>query len=160
LPVGRGKRFDLGSRIANGILGGWSMNVMSTLQVGPPLAWGNVIYHGGDLHLNPHQADAPIFDVTRFNTVAAQQLASNIRTFGTYFNNLRRDATRNCDVSMLKRISLGESKYLQLRFEAFNVTNRVGFAAPNMAATSTAFGLITATANTPRKIQAGARIVW
>jgi hypothetical protein len=47
-----------------------------------------------------------------------------------------------------------------MRFESFNLTNRVTFAAPNLTPTSTSFGLITAQANTPRRIQMGARIVW
>jgi len=57
-------------------------------------------------------------------------------------------------------VSLGEQRYLQLRFETFNTTNRVTFANPNTTATSTAFGTIGSTANTPRRIQIGARLVW
>jgi hypothetical protein len=160
LPVGRGKRFDLHSRIGNGILGDWAFNGMLTLQSGGPLAWGNVIYYGGALNLNTHQPDGPAFDLTRFNTVANQQLTSNVRTLHSQFNNLRRDPTKNCDVSALKRIPLSERKYLQIRFEAFNVSNRVTFNAPNLTPTSAAFGQITSTANTARRIQAGARLVW
>jgi hypothetical protein len=61
---------------------------------------------------------------------------------------------------MLKRFSLGERKFLQVRFEGFNITNRVTFAAPSLSATSTAFATITAQANTPRRIQMGLRLVW
>ena len=61
---------------------------------------------------------------------------------------------------MLKNFSLGERKYLQLRFEAFNVTNRVTFDIPGTDPTAVGFGLITAQANTPRQIQMGARLVW
>jgi hypothetical protein len=50
--------------------------------------------------------------------------------------------------------------YLQIRFETFNTTNRVTFDVPNVTATSTAFGTITTQANTPRRIQTGARLVW
>ena len=94
LPVGHGLRFDLKSRVWNSIFGGWSVNGIMTLQPGPELAWGNVIYYGGPIQLNAHEVDVPAFDTTRFNTVAAQQLASNIRTFNTLFNNLRRNATK------------------------------------------------------------------
>jgi hypothetical protein len=61
---------------------------------------------------------------------------------------------------MLKRFSLGERKFLQVRFEGFNISNRVTFAAPNLTATSTAFATITAQANTPRRIQMGLPLVW
>ena len=61
---------------------------------------------------------------------------------------------------MLKRFNVGERKYMQIRFESFNLTNRVTFAAPSLSATSTTFALITSQANTPRRIQIGARLVW
>ena len=56
---------------------------------------------------------------------------------------------------------MSERKYLQLRFESFNTTNRVTFAAPaQLNPTNSAFGLISSQANNPRKIQIGARLVW
>jgi hypothetical protein len=119
-----------------------------------------VIYYGGPLHLNSHQPDGPTFDRSQFNMVSNQQLSDNVRTFDTLFNNLRRDPTKNLDLSALKRISLGERKYLQVRFETFNITNRVTFGAPQLGPTNSAFGLITSQANTPRRIQMGARLVW
>jgi hypothetical protein len=160
LPVGRGMRVDVQSRVWNGIFGGWALNGNMTFQSGPPLSWGNVIYNGGPLHLNPHNPDGPTFDLAQFNMASSQQLSNNVRTFDTYYNNLRRDPTKNLDLSMLKRFKLGEKKYLQLRFESFNLTNRVTFAAPNLSPTNANFGLITAQANTPRRIQLGARLVW
>jgi hypothetical protein len=160
LPIGRGKHFNIRSRIADAFVGGWALNGVLTLQTGPPLSWGNVIYTGGPLSLNPHQPDGLAFDVNQFNRVSNQQLASNVRTFNSMFNNLRRDATRNLDLSLLKKFSLGERMYLQIRFETFNTTNRVTFDVPNVSPTSTAFGTITTQANTPRRIQTGARLVW
>jgi len=87
-------------------------------------------------------------------------LANNIRTFSTQFGKSRADPTKNLDLSVLKKFSLGERRYLQLRFESFNVTNRVTFSAPNVTPTSASLGMITAQANTPRRSQVGARIVW
>jgi hypothetical protein len=162
LPVGHGKAFDPGNRFVKALLAGWGMNGVLSLQSGPPLSWGNDdIYYGGPLHLQSHQPNGPAFDTTQFNTASSQQLGSHIRTFDTYFNNLRRDPTKNLDVSMLKKFSLGERKYLQLRFESFNTTNRVTFSAPaQLNPTNSAFGLISGQANNPRKIQIGARLVW
>jgi hypothetical protein len=159
LPFGRGRRYNL-PRYVNAVVGSWSANGNVTFQSGPPLAFGNLLYYGGPLNLNPHDPNTPAFDVTRFNTVSNQQLADNIRTFNSQFGNLRRDPTKNLDLSMLKRFDFGERKYLQLRFESFNLTNRVTFAAPNLSATSATFGLITAQANTPRRIQLGAKFAW
>ncbi|MGA7238592.1 MAG: TonB-dependent receptor, partial [Bryobacteraceae bacterium] len=155
---GRGKRFNFKS--LNLLLGGWALNGVLTLQSGPPLSWGNVLYYGGPINLSNHQPSGQAFDVTRFNTVSSQQLADNIRTFDTMFNSLRRDPTKNLDLSAIKSFPIREHLYLQLRLETYNTTNRVGFGAPNVTPTSTAFGTITSQANTPRKVQLGARLVW
>ncbi|HWB82591.1 MAG TPA: TonB-dependent receptor [Bryobacteraceae bacterium] len=160
LPFGRGKAVSVGNRFANAVVGGWALNGVMNLESGPPLSWGNVIYYGGPLNLQPHQPNAVTFDTTQFNTVSSQQLANNIRTFNTTFGNLRRDPTRNLDLSVLKKFPIGETRYLQIRFEGFNVTNRVTFAAPNLTPTSSTFGYITTQANTPRRLQVGARLVW
>jgi hypothetical protein len=151
---------DFHSRALNGVAGGWAINAISTLQLGPQLSWGNVIYYGGDIHLNPHTPDGVAFDTTRFNTNSAQQLASNVRTFNTLFNDLRRDPTKNLDLSLLKEIGFGERKYLQLRGEFYNSTNRVTFNVPNTTPTSTAFGIIAGQGNTERRIQLSVRVVW
>ena len=162
LPIGRGKLLDPQSRVLKIVAAGWAMNGMLTFQSGPPLSWGtDSIYYGGPLKLSAHQPNGPAFDTTQFNTVSAQQLSSHIRTFDTYFNNLRRDPTKNLDISLSKRFALGERKYLQMRFESFNTTNRVTFAAPaQLNPANSAFGLISGQANSPRKIQLGARLVW
>ncbi len=160
LPVGRGQRWNPQSRVLNQIIGGWSMNGALSLQSGPPLSWGAVFYNGGPLHFNAHQPDGVTFDTTQFVTASSLQPSSNIRYFDTYFNNLRRDPTKNLDASVLKRVSLGEKRYLQFRFEFFNITNRVTFSAPQLSPTNSAFGQISAQANNPRKIQIAARVVW
>lgn len=162
LPFGRGKHFDMQSKILNGAFGGWAANGNVTFQSGPPLSFGNVIYFGGPLNLTPHPTNTGIktFDTKQFDTVSGEQPADNIRTFDTQFNNLRRDATKNLDLSLLKRFDIRERKYLQIRFESFNLTNRVTFNAPNLSPTSSTFALITSQANTPRRIQIGARLVW
>ena len=41
-----------------------------------------------------------------------------------------------------------------------NTTNRVGFQSPGLNPSIGSFGMIGAQANTPRRIQMGARLVW
>ncbi len=160
LPFGRGRALGFHSRWANSLFGGWVVNANLTFQSGPPLSWGNVIYYGGPLNYNPHQPNGKAFDTTQFNTVSSQQLVFNIRTFNTLYNNLRADAIKNLDASLLKQFAFTETSYFQLRFETFNVTNRVEFGAPNLTPTSSTFGVIASQANTPRRVQIGARLVW
>ncbi len=143
------------------LLGGWKLNGMLTLQSGPVIGtWGNVIYLGGPLNLQPHQPNGDAFDTSRFVTASSLQLSDNIRTFDSQFGNLRRDPTKNVDMSMSKNFPFSERKYLQLRFETFNTTNRVTCGAPNISPTSTAFGTISTQVNSPRAVQLGLRLVW
>lgn len=163
LPFGKGKRFDAKSGIANRIIGGWVLNSIYTNQIGAPLTFGNnLLYYGGPLNANPHPSnlDAPIFDITRFNTISAQQLGSNIATFGSRYGNLRQDGADNVDLSLIKNTAVTEKLKIQLRIEAFNALNRASFDPPNLTPTSTAFGKITTQPNLPRSIQMALRLAF
>jgi hypothetical protein len=160
LPLGRGQAFlsSVGPWM-NRLAGGWAVSGIWVFQGGSPLGWGNLLYYGGDLNLNPRDIDRA-FDTTRFNTVSAQQLASNIRTFSSRFSNLRGDAIRNLDVALIKNTQIVERVNLQFRAESFNVVNRPQFSNPSLSATSANFGKITSQANFARLIQLGLRVTW
>jgi hypothetical protein len=160
LPIGRNLLLNINSGWANALVGGWVLNGIYTWESGSPLSWGNVIYYGGPLNLNTRQVNAPAFDVTQFNTISAQQLANNVRTFQTYFDNLRADPINVMDASVMKEFHFSERKYFQVRFETFNTLNRPGFGMPNLTPTSSSFGLITSTALNPRNVQVGGCLVW
>lgn len=159
-PIGHGKPLNIDSKLGNAILGGWAMNGVLTLASGAELAWGDVLYYGGSLNLQTHQPNGLAFNTSVFNTVSSQQLLDNVRTFPAEFNNLRSDPNKNLDLSLLKSVHITERTYFQLRFETFNITNRVTFGAANTTPTSSQFGQITSQANTPRKVQVGGRLVW
>ncbi len=143
-----------------GIAGGWKLAGVYTYEVGAPLAWGNVIYNGGDLSYNARGV-SHAFNTTLFNTVSSQQLVDNIRTFPLYFSNVRADSLNYLDSSLAKDFGLGkEGRKLQLRFEAFNTLNRCQFSGPNLSPTSLTFATITAQANSPRTLQSGLRFVF
>jgi hypothetical protein len=146
-------------RFQHAILGGWTLASIYTWESGGALSWGNVIYYGGPLNMQPRNL-AQAFDVTRFERASAAQLSQNYRTFGQMFNNLRSDAANNVDLSMLKNFHFTERMFAQLRFEAFNAFNRTQFAAPNLSPTSSAFGSINSQANTSRQIQMGLKLKW
>lgn len=158
LPFGGGKKFlSSAGRAMDLIAGGWILNSVYTWESGGAISWGNVIYYGGDLNLEPRNL-ARAFDVTRFERASANQLAQNYRFFPQMFNNLRSDAANNVDLSMLKNFHVTERFFAQFRFEAFNAFNRPQFAAPNVNPTSAAFGTITSQANTSRQIQMGLKL--
>jgi hypothetical protein len=160
LPIGRGKKLDTHNRVADFLIGGWLLSNVYTLQSGPVLTWGDYIYYGGPLNLQNNQPNGTAFNIAQFNTVSTQQLADNIQTFDLQFNNLRRNHTSEIDTSMDKKFQFAERKYIQIRFEAFNLQNRVTFGAPNTTPTSAAFGEISSQANTPRRLETAIRLVW
>jgi hypothetical protein len=160
LPFGRGKAHLANSgKAMDYVVGDWNINLIYTLQPGTPLGWGNVIYLGGPLNLDPHHVDGA-FDVTQFNRASGQQLSQNLRIFPTRFNNLRQDGVNQVDFSIIKGFHITERLRMTYRCEFFNSTNRAIFNAPDLSPTSSTFGKITSQANTPRRIQMGLRLVF
>jgi hypothetical protein len=160
LPFGRGKAvMKDANRILNYAVGGWNVNLIYTLQPGTPLGWGNIIYLGGPLNLNPHNVDAS-FDTAQFNRVSAQQLSQNRRFFPTRFSNLRQDGVNQVDFSIIKAFPITEKLAMTYRCEFFNSTNRAIFNAPDLSPPSSTFGKILSQANTPRRIQMALRLVF
>jgi hypothetical protein len=160
LPFGKGKAFANSNKVVNQIVGGWLINAIYIFQPGAPSGdWGNIIYTGGDLNWNPKSIDA-VFNKTPFNTVSAQQLGSNVRTFPTRFANLRDDGANNVDASIIKNFQIKEGIKLQFRTEFFNFFNHVTFGAPNRDPTSSNFAKITSQSNLPRATQMALRMTW
>jgi len=161
LPVGRGKQF-----LANAnkalifVLGNWQLGANYSYFPGAPLSWGNLIYLGAPLDYHANLPNTASFNTSAFNTVSSQQLSNNLRTFPTYFNNLRIDSMNNFNVNLTKSFVVHENVKVQFRAESFNVTNRVVFATPNLTATASTFGYITSDTNSPRAIQLALRLTF
>jgi hypothetical protein len=64
--------------------------------------------------------------------------------------NVMSDGMVDLDFSLYKDFAIGERFKLQLKGEAFNLTNTPTFDIPGRDATSTLFGVVTATALNPR----------
>jgi hypothetical protein len=77
-------------------------------------------------------------------------------------SNARIPGTDNLTASLFKEVLLGfrEGARLQIRLEAFNVLNRVQFAAPDTNVGDATFGEITAQANQPRQVQIGLKLYF
>jgi hypothetical protein len=147
VPVGRDRRFGRGwSGVKHAVLGGWQVGYIFKAQSGAPLGFGNFLFAEGK-GVDDIMADNPTvdqwFDVTAFNRVSAQQLVSNIRTQPSRFAEVRGPGYAVLDLSLLKNVSLGGSRQLQLRLEAYNVTNRVNLRDPNTGVTNNALRTIT-----------------
>jgi hypothetical protein len=68
------------------------------------------------------------------------------------------DGVFNMDAGVMKVFPLTESVHLQVRAEAFNVTNTPTLADPNSNLDSPDFGKIRGTVSTPRQLQFAVRI--
>lgn len=160
LPFGKGKTF-LGnaSPLANRVVGGWQINSIYSFQSGGPIEFGNVIYYGGALNWNSRNLNQ-VFDVTRFERVAANQLASNVRYFPQAFPAYRGDFINNIDISLFKNIQIVERLTAQFRVESFNAFNHTIFNGPDTSPTSGNFGRITSASNLPRTYQLALRLRW
>jgi len=158
LPFGTGKSIDPSSKVVRALASNWQVNGIVALHSGIPY---DVIYEGdlanvgntfvrANLVGNPaRQRPSP---AAWFNTSAFA--VPPAYTFGDLGrNSLRSDWYKNADFSLSRRFSLSERIQLQFRAEAFNLTNSVVFAIPGNVINAPGFGVVTATANTPRQIQ-------
>jgi hypothetical protein len=166
IPFGTSRR----SR-ARGILGAivndWTLTGVLTLQSGMPIAvtqtTNNNAFAGFGTQ-RPNLTGDPTLpaderSVSRwFNTNAFS--AAGPFTIGTSSRNpIRGPAYRNLDVALIRRVSLPASKVLEVRAEAFNLTNTTLFGAPNGVFGSAAFGTITS-AGDPRVIQLALKVLF
>lgn len=161
LPFGRSL-----TGAAKQVLAGWQINAVATWQTGVPFnitnATARVNTGGGDRPNLVADAvlDEPVY--TRwFNTAAfAAQPINTIGDTVVARNFLHGPNQRRLDLSLFKDVSLPRSVRLQLRAEAYNVTNAVNFANPNGALGNAAFGTITGTNGTPRQMQFAAKVLF
>jgi hypothetical protein len=93
------------------------------------------------------------FNTAGFNTVTAQQLANNIRTFPLRFSGIRAEGQTIWNFSLLRNYHLTERVSAQFRAEVYNALNHPVFSTPNTTPTSSAFGTITSDVSEPREWQ-------
>ena len=149
LPFGRERSFGRSMHPAlDMVVGGWQVQGIYTYQTGFPLGFGNLLFTGDldDIAISgSEQSVARWFNTAAgFNTVAAQQLASNVRTFPLRLDSVRGDNVSNVDLSIIKNVGMGGTRSLQLRVEAINALNHPLFPGANTTPTAGAFGTISA----------------
>jgi hypothetical protein len=164
LPFGEGKRYAT-SGLAGAILGGWQVSAIINKSSGFPRdpAAGSDIPNTGAQTYRPNLVpgqdpnDGPNTVGQWFNTAAFA--LPDAFTYGNAGRNIvRGPGIFNTDLSILKNISFGGSRSLQLRLEAFNAFNQPIWGDPNMSMANPAlFGTINSTRNPMRELQIGAK---
>jgi hypothetical protein len=173
LPFGKSKRFASGvNTLLDGFIGGWT--VAPTFLMGTELprnvtasgVWPTNWQVGSRAVPKDGGIPAPIPTRTK-NTGAPPNVFANPAAARLYWdyslpgesggrNQLRQDGTFNINLALSKRIRMpfAEGHSIQIRAEAYNLSNAVRFIDPNVNITSTAaFGRYQQQANSPRQMQ-------
>ena len=158
LPFGKSRRFKFSNSIVDAIAGGWGINMINTMTSGLPL---NITY-GPTTQASvsslttprPNLTGAPIYLATG-NPINLSNAAGASRSAQLYtqpWGNAARNivhspAFYNFDFGLHKNFSLfSESRFLQVRAEAFNLLNKTNFAPPGtLSANSGGFGVFSQT---------------
>jgi hypothetical protein len=176
LPFGRGRAVggDMPGWL-NAIVGGWQTNAIYTYQSGQALFFGvsgAPAYAGNRASFTgatPVQTEGTITDrlggvsggpgylnAAAFRVPRSFEFGDTPRLDGRN----RGPSSKNLDFSLVKNIYFTESVKLQLRGEAFNVTNTPVFGLPNTTVGNPGFGVIGSQANQPRNLQIALKLVW
>jgi hypothetical protein len=172
LPVGRGRRYRLRGFLDH-LAGGWRVGAIMSYMSGFPVAlsrnnplpifnavtrpvvtsydnWRDPVEGKFDPAVDrfldrsvfPAQPNEQFGNVTRFNP--------KVRAFPGF----------NENISVAKSFHLGEVTRFDLRWEAFNILNRVQFGTGNLNLNSNAFGVVNTQVNTPRQMQVAIKVYW
>jgi hypothetical protein len=170
LPWGPGKRW-MGEGTLGKIVGGWQLSGLFTAQSGTPLTIGG----NGTLLNTP--GNSAYANLTGSNTVLGGLGPGELYFDPTVYSlppagvqgNLQRNngpegpGFWQLDTSLFKRFSIGGSRFIEFRVDAFNTTNSVRWGNPGSGysvATGNTFGQITGTSGSQRQLRFGGRFVF
>jgi len=169
LPFGKGRKWNIGNKAVDTILGGWDSNMIFTSQTGlpfTPVLATSVSNAGGSRpnRLKVGTLDNPDpflwFDTSFNNPNAAWGVPAQF-TFGDSARNALYGPGRiNFDWSVFKDISFSERWKLQFRTEIFNLFNTPQFDLPNPSIGNPNAGRITAIVGNPRQVQFALRFAF
>jgi hypothetical protein len=184
LPIGKNKSVPL-SGITNKVLGGWGFAGFFEYASGTPMsvapgvtsvpggAQNRVFINSYDNWIAPISGSAfdPFKDVwfnkAAFGLDSTGRQMSNTELLYAGFGNATRYNPKarfpwslNENLTLSKNVDFTERVKLTLRFESFNILNRVRMGAPDATVTSATFGQVRSQGNDPRRMQFGAKIAF
>ena len=155
--------FKASNAILNGVIGNWSLSAVPSFDAGLPYT---VFLSSDNLNIGPVAGRATEFP----NLVGDPKAVSNKSVF-SWFNTkafalppayvvgnagrniLRAQPFKDLDLSIYKKWPIMETRSVELRGEAFNLTNTTTFNPPNALLGTATFGTITSVRNSARQIQ-------
>jgi len=168
-PFGRGRRFGAHlPAIANGLVGGWALNLNMTYASGFALAYPNAaqVTNGSaklsDPTMNKWFNTALWVNPSTGKNVVAPNLNYTTRAFPYEFSDVRLPAYNNWDASLSKTFKIYETLETQFRFEAVNLMNHPQYGSiASVDVTSASFGMLNPTqSNLPRYLKLALRMNW
>jgi hypothetical protein len=182
LPFGHGKMFGgSASGLVNQIIGGWSISGIESWHTGLAFRTGSNSFPIGFATVAPgiFNGDTKAIRAGIHNDAnnggALQFFADPNAALGAFSgpiglemgsrNNIHGPSFSNTDLALIKNFKLNERFHLEFHAEAFNAFNHPSFALPLNGLGGVAdftlpssFGVITATANSPRQMQFALRL--
>ena len=167
LPWGKGRRFEPRG-LAGVLVAGWQLAAIGTAQSGVPVAITQVTNFNafaGFGTQRPNRLADPMLPAGQRTTARwfdtdAFQVAPQFTLGNSSRNPVQGPGYRNVDLALIKRTPIGGGRTsLEIRVEAFNLTNTPPRGAPNGVLGSPGFGSITS-AGDPRVVQLGAKLIF
>ena len=170
VPVGRGRRVDIGNAFADAIVGGWQLGSIVTFQSGfpvTPTVGGSDRSGTGALFDRPNATGVSPYPSNQIPSAWFNLAAFVPNTPGTFGNagrnSLISPGMETWDFSTHKDFHMpyAESHVLQFRWEVFNLLNHPVWGTPNSNANNpNQFGVITGTRIDMREMQFALKYVF
>ena len=170
LPIGKGRKMEVGNAFLNAIVGDWQIGNIFTLSTGFPLT----VSTGSDRSNTGAGFDRPNYNAGVDPNMANQDptrwfnpAAYSVQAFGTFGNvgrnTLISPSIFGWDFSSIKNFNMGyhEGHMLQFRFEAFNFPNHPNWGNPDTnAGNPNNFGVIGGTRGNMRNLQVALKYIF
>ena len=169
LPIGRNRAFGKNmNRVLDGFIGGWEVSSIISAQSGAALQvtmangnmWDGAVQRP-NLVGNPCTSGAVSGRLNNYFNLNSFTSPDDY-TFGSaprYLSTCRGPATVNEDMTLVKNFNITERKYVQLRLEAYSVSNTPQWGLPNTSYGGSTFGQIT-TAGGNRNLQLAVKFYY
>jgi Carboxypeptidase regulatory-like domain/TonB-dependent Receptor Plug Domain len=158
LPVGKGRKFNVGSPVGGALLNNWSFDWILSYVNGNPVNWPNLRNNCGTWKATEQTEDH------WFNNDKScyQQFPGfNVRTIPDRFPDIREPQKPQLNLALSKTFPFKEKYKFLLRWETFNVTNTVIRPGPNTDFNSPTFGQLPKNQrNFPRVMQIAAKFYF
>ena len=139
LPFGKGLKYmSNANRFVDGVLGGWSLSGLFSINSGQNIRFGGLLVNGDPTIENPTRDR--VFDTSKF----ARLPAFTRRTNPLQYTGLKSAMFKNVDMTLAKNFVITEKLKFELRMESYNASNSFNGDLPSTAFGTSAFGAVTA----------------